>query len=150
MKLLPLGLAIAVLAAPAPCVAGGSLSRCAIPLPQPSFERADAVFRGVVVSTPVGPERDGSAGGPSYRWATVRVTTRWKGVVPGTVRIRGSQVGVGDDIHFSFERGAEYLIYAKYSGDVLTAGNCSGTRRIEQAASFLEALPEPLPETAAP
>jgi len=135
----PAWLWIGMLAVANPCGSGDAVCSCAGPVPQrEAFERADAVFRGVVLSVSVRRERSGTQW-PRPRRVVVRVTERWKGAETGRVVVRTGMGG--GDCGYPFRRGREYLIYAHAASDsVLVAGLCGRTSEVEHAEEDLREL----------
>lgn len=138
--LFPGWLWIGLLAAADPCGPGGAVCSCAGPVsPREQFERSDAVFRGVVVNVSTRRERYGPDQWLLRRRVVVRVTERWKGAETATVVVR---TGMYDaDCGYPFERGREYLIYARaFRDSQLATGICTRTSRVEQAEEDLREL----------
>jgi hypothetical protein len=68
-----------------------------------------------------------------------RITRRWKGVAAGTAYVLNSGACA-----VTFERGREYLVYARRDEDgTLSTTFCQGTRPVEQAGEDLRALGRP-------
>ena len=87
---------------------------CILPTgPDDAFHGADAVFRGrVIAMESFGPKAHG------YR-VTFEVIRPWKG--PAAARLELGTGEGGGDCGFPFEVGQEYVVYAEWSGDVMSA-----------------------------
>lgn len=133
-------------AAPGPCTPAFCSCR-EPPPPQDALERADAVFRGTVLSvrdTVVAAKPADGSGWP-MRAVRFRVDSAWKGLSGETVTVlTGSG---GGDCGFGFRTGGEYLVYAHevrgrhLSG--LSTGICSRTAPSSHAGEDLDALGAP-------
>jgi len=102
------------------------------------YRQSDAVFAGTVLdinSSPLDPVN-----------VTFAVSRVWKGASTTMVALTTSNSGAS--CGFSFQRGVEYLVYAKNYNDQLSTGLCSGTKLLSQAQNDVYWLDHPTAPTA--
>jgi hypothetical protein len=138
-----IALAIGALCGPAAALACSCLEP---PPPRQALEQSTSVFTGRV--TEIRPVQ--GRGGLAVHRVTLEVTSSWKGV-----RRRKAVVVTADNsaaCGYPFEKGAEYLVYAKkFPGHGLSTNLCTRTARLDEAKDDLRELrrgrsPLPLPK----
>ena len=112
--------------------------------PQESFERSSAVFSGRVIDvvdqsrvneqTPRG-EDSNFLSGVKVRFEVSKI---WKGKLEQQIVVTTS--GSSASCGYSFQKGAEYLVYASAQEAKLQTGLCSGTKPLSQAQADLAVL----------
>ena len=121
MRLILLIALVAGLANACSCIPPGT--------PLEEMEKSDAVFSGKVVT--IGQDANGYV-------VTFEVERAWKGVSAPTVRVRTAMDSAA--CGFPFVRGEKYLVYAYDSEGSLSAGLCSRTATLADAAEDVKAL----------
>ncbi len=87
------------------------------------YQDSDAVFSGMVL--------DVNSTSLELVNVTLAVSHAWKGASGSTVALTTSSSGAS--CGFSFQRGVEYLVYAKNLSGQLNTGLCSGTKLLSEA-----------------
>ena len=104
--------------------------------PDEELARATAVFTGKVVGLGKPSSVFGSSADPIK--VTFQVFTVWKGPVNKTITITTARSGAS--CGYTFEMGAEYLVYADGSENSLAVGLCSRTQPLVAAENDLAVL----------
>ncbi len=106
---------------------------CIAMTPADAFDRADAVFAGVVSTVSVKGGLFGQSGLDPVN-VEIQVSEVWKGPRQATITVETVRSGASCGV--DFQAGREYLVYAR-NGET---GLCGGTVEIQNAAANIAAL----------